>query len=81
LSLNLPDHSGRWERRYPVQLLELAVAVALLAGATAIATAPPFSGAVFVFALAGYGCARSLLNPLRQPQGIRKEQPCPTGSC
>ena len=70
LALCLPDHEGRWERRHPVQLLELAAAVVLLAGAAAIATAPPFPGAVFVFALAGYGCARLILNPLREPQGI-----------
>lgn len=81
LALNLPDHRGRWERRHPVQLLELATAVVLLAGAAAIATAPPFPGAVFVFALAGYGSARSVLNPLREPQGIRKELSCRTGSC
>jgi prolipoprotein diacylglyceryltransferase len=73
LALHLPDHAGRWERRYPVQLLELATAVALLAGAVAIATAPPFRGAIFVFALAAYGCARSILDPLRDPQGARKE--------
>jgi phosphatidylglycerol:prolipoprotein diacylglycerol transferase len=80
LALHLPDHRGRWERRHPVQLLELAAAVVLLAGAAAIATAPPFPGAVFVFALAGYGCARSILNPLREPQGIRKELSCRSGS-
>jgi phosphatidylglycerol:prolipoprotein diacylglycerol transferase len=73
LALRLPDHAGHWERRYPVQLLELATAVTLLAGAAAIATAPPFPGAVFVFALAGYGCARSILNPLREPPGGPKE--------
>lgn len=80
-ALNLPDHEGRWKRRHPVQLLELATAVALLAGAAAIATAPPFPGAVFVFALAGYGCARSVLNPLRETHGTRKELSCRTGSC
>ena len=73
LALNLPDHHGRWEPRYPVQLLELAVALTLLAGAAAIATAPPFPGSIFAFALAGYGCARSILNPLREPQGARRE--------
>ncbi len=30
LGLWLPDHTGRWERRYPVQLLELAAALVLL---------------------------------------------------
>jgi phosphatidylglycerol:prolipoprotein diacylglycerol transferase len=81
LALHLPDHEGRWERRHPVQLLELAATVALLAGAAAIATAPPFAGSVFVFALAGYGCARSIINPLREARGTRKELSCRTGSC
>jgi phosphatidylglycerol:prolipoprotein diacylglycerol transferase len=73
LALRLPDHTGHWEPRHPVQLLELAAAVALLAGAAAIATAPPFPGAIFVFALAGYACARSILDPLREQRGPRKE--------
>jgi prolipoprotein diacylglyceryltransferase len=80
VALHLPDHAGRWERRHPVQLLELAAAVTLLAGAAAIATAPPFPGAIFVFALAGYGCVRSILNPLRETHGTRKELECRTGS-
>lgn len=66
LALRLPDHHGRWERRHPVQLFELATAVLLLAGAAAIAAADAFAGAVFLFALAGYGCARAILDPLRQ---------------
>lgn len=81
LALHLPDHHGRWARRHPVQLLELTAAVALLAGAIAIATDPPFEGSIFVFGLAGYGCVRSILNPLREPQGTRKELSCRTGSC
>jgi phosphatidylglycerol:prolipoprotein diacylglycerol transferase len=81
LALYLPDHEGHWERRHPVQLLELAVAVTLLIGATAISTASPFPGATFIFAVAGYGCARLILNPLRESQGIRKELSCRTGSC
>jgi phosphatidylglycerol:prolipoprotein diacylglycerol transferase len=81
LALYLPDHEGRWARRHPVQLLELAAAVALLAGVIAIAADPPFPGSIFVFAVAGYGCVRSVLNPLREPQGTRKELSCRTGSC
>ena len=81
LTVDLPDHQGRWARRHPVQLLELAAAVALLAGAAAIATDPPFPGSIFAYALAGYGCVRSILNPLREPQDIRKELQCRTGSC
>jgi phosphatidylglycerol:prolipoprotein diacylglycerol transferase len=81
LALLLPDHEGRWERRHPVQLLELAAAVTLLVGATTISTASPFPGATFIFALAGYGCARLILNPLRESPGIRKELSCRTRSC
>ena len=66
LGLFLPDHHGRWERRYPVQLLELATAVCLLAGAVAILLSPHFAGAIFLFALVGYGCARFVLDPLRE---------------
>jgi phosphatidylglycerol---prolipoprotein diacylglyceryl transferase len=66
LALRLPDHTGRWQRRHPVQLLELATAVVLLAGAIAIAAAPPFPGALFAFALVGYGCTRLALDPLRE---------------
>jgi phosphatidylglycerol:prolipoprotein diacylglycerol transferase len=65
-ALMLPDHRGRWERRHPVQLFELATAVCLLAGAVAILFSPPFPGAIFVFALAGYGSARLVLDPLRE---------------
>ena len=65
LALYLPDHRGRWARRHPVQLLELATATVLLAAVVAIAPAAPFPGAIFAFALAGYACARAILNPLR----------------
>jgi phosphatidylglycerol---prolipoprotein diacylglyceryl transferase len=71
LALRLPGRDGRWARRHPVQLLELATAAILLAAALAVAIAGAFPGAVFVFALAGYGCVRSTLNPLRE--GERKE--------
>jgi phosphatidylglycerol:prolipoprotein diacylglycerol transferase len=80
LSLHLPDHEGRWARRHPVQLLELAATLALLAGALAISTDRPFAGAVFVLAVAGYASARAILNPLREPQDLPKELSCRTGS-
>ena len=64
-ALCLPDHRGYWARRHPVQLLELATAAVLLAAILAIAPAAPFPGAIFAFALAGYACARAILNPLR----------------
>ena len=73
LALRLPGQSGRWERRHPVQLLELTTAVALLGGCLAIASAELPPGAIFLFAVAGYGCARSIIDPLRETRGLRKE--------
>lgn len=71
LAPHLPDHHGRWERRHPVQLLELASAVLLLLGAAAVVGSGLPAGGTFAFALAGYGGARLVLNPLREPE--RKE--------
>jgi phosphatidylglycerol---prolipoprotein diacylglyceryl transferase len=79
-TLRLPDHEGRWARRHPVQLLELAATVTLLAGALAISADPPFEGAIFLFAAAGYGFARAILHPLRESRGLPKELSCRTGS-
>ena len=73
LALRLPGQAGRWERRHPVELLELTTAVVLLACCVAIAAAEPPPGAVFLFALAGYGCARSIIDPLRESRGLREE--------
>jgi prolipoprotein diacylglyceryltransferase len=73
LALHLPDQTGHWERRHPVQLLELTTAIALLGGCVAISFAELPPGAIFVFALAGYACARSIIDPLRESRGLRKE--------
>jgi phosphatidylglycerol:prolipoprotein diacylglycerol transferase len=73
LALFLPGRAGRWERRHPVQLLELMTAVVLLGGCLAISFGEPPPGAIFAFALAGYGCARSVLDPLREARGLPKE--------
>ena len=66
LGVRLPDHMGRWERRYPVPLLEIAGSL-LLAALSAILlalSAPP--GTIFVVALAGYGCVRLVVDRLRE---------------
>ena len=73
LALRLPGQAGLWERRHPVQLLELGTAVALLGGCVALLLAESPPGAIFVFALAGYGCVRSIIDPLREARGVRKE--------
>ena len=63
LGLWLPDHTGRWQRRYPVQLLELASALVLLGGsATLLAVGVP-RGTIFVFALVSYAAARFAIDP------------------
>lgn len=66
LAMRLPDHTGRWEWRHPVQLLELSAAVLLLAGAGVLLSLTPPPGTIFGFALVGYGCARLALDRLRE---------------
>jgi phosphatidylglycerol---prolipoprotein diacylglyceryl transferase len=66
LGLWLPDHTGRWQRRYPVQLLELASALALLSGSATLLEIGTPRGTIYVFALAGYAGARFAIDPLRE---------------
>jgi phosphatidylglycerol---prolipoprotein diacylglyceryl transferase len=66
LGLWLPDHTGRWQRRYPVQLLELASALVLLCGSAALLEIGTPRGTIFVFALVGYVAARFAIDPLRE---------------
>ena len=62
----LPDQTGRWERRYPVQLLELAAAATLLVGSAALLALSAPRGTILVAALIGYAGARLAIDPLRQ---------------
>jgi phosphatidylglycerol---prolipoprotein diacylglyceryl transferase len=66
--LVLPDARGVRLRRIPTQLLEAGLALVLLAGSAALATARPAPGAVFAAALAGYAAGRLVLQPLRERQ-------------
>jgi phosphatidylglycerol---prolipoprotein diacylglyceryl transferase len=66
LGLRLPDHTGRWQRRYPVQLLELTSALVLLCGSAALLEIGTPRGAIFVFAVVGYAAARVAIDPLRE---------------
>ena len=61
--LVLPDPRGVRVRRIPTQLLEAGLAVALLAGSAALATARPAPGVVFAAALGAYAAGRLLLQP------------------
>lgn len=67
LGLRLPDHTGRWMRRYPVQLIELTCAVLLLAGAAGLAAARVPPGTIFAFGLTGYATVRLAFDRLREP--------------
>lgn len=76
LGLRLPDHTGRWQRRYPVQLLELAAALVLLGASAALLALHSPRGTIFAFALAGYAGARFAIDPLRErPAGIAAGRP------
>ena len=66
LGLRLPDHTGRWQRRYPVQLLELAAALVLLGGSGALLALAAPRGTIFAVALTGYAGARLAIDPLRE---------------
>jgi phosphatidylglycerol:prolipoprotein diacylglycerol transferase len=77
LALRLPDDRGRWQRRYPTQLLEAALAIALLAAAVGLLASGPALGIIFVFGLGGYGMGRFLLEPLRAPDPSQRWLPRP----
>jgi phosphatidylglycerol:prolipoprotein diacylglycerol transferase len=66
LGLRLPDHAGRVDRRYPVQLLELGSAVLLLAVSVALLVLGVARGTIFAVALVGYVGARYAIDPLRE---------------
>ena len=64
--LDLPDHRGRWRRRIPTQLLEMAWAAALLIGGAATLANGPFAGSIFCMAVVGYAVGRTLFETLRE---------------
>jgi phosphatidylglycerol:prolipoprotein diacylglycerol transferase len=65
LGIGLPDVHGCWERRYPTQLLEAALAAVLLVAAAVLWARDTFSGSVFLSALGGYAAGRFLLQTTR----------------
>ncbi|HYW41782.1 MAG TPA: prolipoprotein diacylglyceryl transferase family protein [Bryobacteraceae bacterium] len=66
IALFLPNAQGVWRRRVPAQLLEAALACALLLGASLAWNRLPFDGALFLSALATYAAARWALEPIRE---------------
>jgi phosphatidylglycerol---prolipoprotein diacylglyceryl transferase len=68
IALYLPDYVGNWQRRIPTQLLEAGWAGLLLMGAMALWNHLPFPGAIFLYALAGYGVGRFVFESTRAEQ-------------
>lgn len=64
-TLWLPDHAGHWERRHPVQILEMGSALVLLLCAASLLAARAPRGSIFIFSLAGYGMVRLAVDRLR----------------
>jgi len=66
----LPDHCGVWRRRMPTQILEAILAFALLIFAIVTWNWRAFPGSVFLYAMAGYGLGRLVLEATREDQAI-----------
>ncbi len=66
LALPLANARGIRKRRVPTQLLESALAAALLLGLAAVWRWRGFDGEVFLIALGGYGLGRSVLEPFKE---------------
>ncbi len=64
--VHLPNVHGVWERRIPTQILEAIWATVLLVAAVKIWHLLPFSGALFLFVVAGYAIGRLALESARE---------------
>jgi phosphatidylglycerol:prolipoprotein diacylglycerol transferase len=67
-ALNLPNHRGIWQPRYPTQLMEMLFAALLFGAAFLLRSRAPFPGAIFCSAVAAYGAGRLLLENLREDE-------------
>jgi prolipoprotein diacylglyceryl transferase len=74
LALDLPDHRGFWQRRYPTQLMEMAFALMLVGAAFMLRGRAPFSGAIFCSAVVAYGTGRVFLERLREDETGGRDQ-------
>jgi phosphatidylglycerol---prolipoprotein diacylglyceryl transferase len=66
LGVHLPNAHGVWEKRIPVQILEAAWATVLVIASIMIWHLLPFSGALFLFVVAGYAVGRLALESARE---------------
>lgn len=70
--LTLPNARGEWRRRAPTQILEGALALALLVLGLGAWAALPAPGALFLLVAGGYASGRLVLETLREhPPGAR----------
>jgi phosphatidylglycerol:prolipoprotein diacylglycerol transferase len=65
VGLQLPDHRGRWQRRWPTQLLEAAFAIALLLLAATVWGRLPAPGLLFLVVVLIYAIGRAALEATR----------------
>ncbi len=73
LGVYLPDHHGRWLRRYPTQPLESLLGLLVLAGALSLRFYEPPAGALFAAVVAAYAAGRLALEPLRESARPERE--------
>jgi phosphatidylglycerol:prolipoprotein diacylglycerol transferase len=66
--INLPNYKGVWRRRVPVQILEVAWGLIVLAGAALLWGRLYFQGALFFYVIGAYGAGRFVLESLRDEQ-------------
>jgi len=65
-SIVAPNESGIWERRVPTQIMEMALAVALLLVSLAVQSKLRNEGVLFLTAATGYGIGRWWLESVRE---------------
>ena len=68
IGIRLRNYHGTLQRRIPVPLLEIGWIGLVLLGLCVLAERRPFPGALYAYALGGYGLGRLLLEPLREEQ-------------
>lgn len=81
--IDLQDYRGTWQRRIPAQALEALWGCLVLAGAALLWRRLSFDGALFLYALGGYGAGRVWLESTRDEQdrvmGMRVHRVISTG--
>lgn len=64
--INLANYKGVWRRRIPLQILEAASGIIVLAASVLLWRRLPFEGALFLFAIGAYGAGRIVLESMRE---------------